>query len=554
MTTKNTPPIIRSDSPARRSPFLQPRKSPLLVASASKTSVPPLRTRLVQILATGAITEDELLPKLRAPRDQVTPLLSQVANVRGQEWFLKDEMFLDIRVWDWKGYTTAERTQVISRASEAMDRLELPPQHLSRARLIHPEKRNLKERSDTSPLSLNPPLNSNSAEPLISPEKMMEHVKQATDRPGSLKDDEIPETRDRSSTSERKVTAKGIMSLGKQTTTKKAKADSKQSTAEKANDQLVSRKAHTDSETTNWGPTPTSAATNELRSTSRNRDEPLGKEVSGAAQSTSASDRTIAPKAEKKVPQSDNDVQSSDHHQTGSQSTPTKVVLPPSQATPPKQTSAVDRSKQHDSSTTEEGLVVDRTSSITSTTTEASDRSLLSVVSSASTAPSSIEHPTQQKPRSKFLTIKKRGVVPSLSQPVSRPASPAVSTKPKSSTTDVTNSPRAHSAERNSLKVSSPALRTTGVTCEAETTSHAPNTTKKRKVNDGITPAASSKRLKADLEHQVVRDLHDLYPEYRKLHDQISSKVGDAELLAKFLEVHNKISTWKKTLANSDGA
>ncbi|ORY77006.1 hypothetical protein BCR37DRAFT_415361 [Protomyces lactucae-debilis] len=146
----------------RQSPFLQARKSPLLVASSPKPNAVPLKTKLIQILAIGASSADELCGKLRTTFEVLQPLLTEVARQVDSEWVLRDSFYAQVKVWDWRHCTTAERTQVVSRATQAFDSLKLPASATARLKLVHPEKRNAMsdlEMSDTSPLALNPPIN-----------------------------------------------------------------------------------------------------------------------------------------------------------------------------------------------------------------------------------------------------------------------------------------------------------------------------------------------------------------------------------------------------------
>lgn len=148
--------VVRTGSPARTSPFLQARKSPLLVASAPKAPVIPLKTRLIQILAISCASIQELSSRLRLTNETLLPVLKEVGQKSGSDWALRDDVFPEIKVWDWKHYTSAERTAAVSRAGEAFDRLGLAADHPARSKLIHPDKRTV-DRLDTSPLLLNPP-------------------------------------------------------------------------------------------------------------------------------------------------------------------------------------------------------------------------------------------------------------------------------------------------------------------------------------------------------------------------------------------------------------
>lgn len=510
---------LHAVSPARRSPFLQPRKSPLLVASSPKPTQIPIRTRLIQMVAIGAASEAELSAKLKVPVENLETLLKEVAIATGNAWALKDELFKEIKVWDWKGYTTAERTAVISRATEAFDRLSLPPKHNARIRLIHPEKRAADERNDTSPLSLNAPVTATSLIKDLSPKKgKPDSGTQAITSTATGVD-----VRSANSGPEKKVTAKGILTAGKKAPVKK-----KRVVEENSDSPEEPRKRQKTSATVDEAPSSRTIAkpAANLSSNAPRASSPHG---SASKKTLAASVKSVASPEDETRSQASTDVsprptkhidrKSTLQTSTNGSSSKTGSPHSASKSSTRSQTPTAVVAKVAPSASSLDSVEEDvnnRTSSITSSTTELSDRS----VASASTVPSSTSSPPP-KVRSKFLT---KRTMPSTSagrtpQPTTGTAAKSIAKSPLVVTQEVSRTDKA----------------TSGVS-------------KKRSAGSNSHVEPQAKRLRTIDLQNMARDYKRLYPEYKLLHDKITSRVDDQDLFSKFMKLHNQMSTWKQTL------
>lgn len=493
--SKNATMPLKTASPARRSPFLQPRKSPALVATAPKSPVQPLRTRLIQMLALESLPEAEMMRKLKTPFESISTILKDLAVLVHAQWQLKDENFHEVKSWDWKGYTSAERATVIGRASQAFDRLHLSSRHPSRIRLVHPDKRGSVDNGDTSPMSLTNTVgtyegameNDKKGSAKTSPLKIV-HMDGIEHQPWNC---EVPE--------KRKITAKGLLTAGSKAAPKVVKDTVSAMIAGKAK-----TKFRMDSDASGR------ALQNESSSTSRYN---VSNKVVSDRSSLQVNKQGIV---ESLLP----DLRDVDGPRSSSP-TSTRADEPPRQLQTPTVVSTIKAALARSSSgSIDDDVPADRTSSITSSTTDRSDQSLLSTVSavsSASTAPSLTSEPTTEKRRSKFLTINKR-------------ASGSVS--------DI--------ASRATSRTVSPVPKSTSSTQKEEVHTPLPSP-KKRKVEFDSGDALEVKRSLTDDLQQMNMDCNRMYTEYKALHDRFCTKVGDVELFDKFLSMHNKISNWRNT-------
>ncbi|WBW72579.1 RNA polymerase II transcription elongation factor Ell1 [Schizosaccharomyces osmophilus] len=108
---------------------------PASSSSSSLKSRLDLRSRVVQLLAVAAEEEDVLLQRTKALPAELRSLLPDIArkNQLGK-WELFPKVYKDIRVYDWRPYSVADRRTVIQRATSAFNELGLPqdaPERLS---------------------------------------------------------------------------------------------------------------------------------------------------------------------------------------------------------------------------------------------------------------------------------------------------------------------------------------------------------------------------------------------------------------------------------------
>lgn len=529
LSRPSTPISGRAASPVRKSPFLQPKKSPLLVAANAKVPPIPLRTRLIQLLASGAANDVELSSRLRIQSGSLSDLLEDVAVQKGQDWALRDTLYQEVKFWDWKGYTTSERSCAISRASEAMDRLQLPANHTARLRLVHPEKRNAEERSDTSPLSLNTPINADTQSEASMPTSLAP--------PSTLTEEE-------SINAPKKVTARGILSQGKSTVTKKSLVTPK-SEAASIKDQAGSVDADTQKgvSTKTLGAAKKSATevdkANKVAISTKRSAEEKGLAVKKARSSTTNTDNS---RLQASIPIPDKSLQGTEKRITV-EKTDTSRCQQNNQALAAKQPSkarekSIEPVKRSQTPTAIAAQVAPstgsleslaeelhkRTASITSSTTDRSERSVMSS-SSASTAPSvSATSPPPQKLRSKFLTTKQK-----------------TSQTPRSAA----STPRASPAPP--VRIDSKLLTPVSIR-ETPHGSPTPIVCKKRKAETPMVSSPPAKRIQTIDLQDMAKSYKQLYPEYKVLHDLVITKLGDQDLFSKFMKMHNQMSSWKQTL------
>ncbi|KAG0172354.1 hypothetical protein DFQ28_009854 [Apophysomyces sp. BC1034] len=163
-TPTNTTPSKRTNvKPLPVSPLaLKPgRPSPLAASSQpnpstrlefSPTINSSLRERTIHLLAIRPCPMSQLTTMLKATAADLQPLLKKVAisaNNNDIQWYLRPEIYTEIRIWEWSRYDDKERALVIENAKEAYDRL---------LKLSHnaPERANLIPRKP-KPQTLVPP-------------------------------------------------------------------------------------------------------------------------------------------------------------------------------------------------------------------------------------------------------------------------------------------------------------------------------------------------------------------------------------------------------------
>ncbi|EPY54136.1 RNA polymerase II transcription elongation factor SpELL [Schizosaccharomyces cryophilus OY26] len=127
-SSPTSPAGLPSDHPAVSSPS---------TSSSSLKNRLDLRTRVVQLLAVAAEQEDVLLQRTKASSAELRSLLPDIAWKNHQaKWELFPNIYKEVRVYDWRPYSVADRLTVIQRATSAFNELGLPqdaPERLSLA-------------------------------------------------------------------------------------------------------------------------------------------------------------------------------------------------------------------------------------------------------------------------------------------------------------------------------------------------------------------------------------------------------------------------------------
>lgn len=567
ISRSSTPLPLRAGSPIRQSPFLQARKSPLLVASGPKSLVHTLKIRLLQMLAVGAATPEEVATKLKAPVDAISEILPEVACQSGELWTLQDNAYQKLKVWDWKGYTSAERSAVIVRASQAFDRQNLASDDIARIKLIHPERRNVEEKGNTSPLDLDSCL--------------------ATHAPGSESDMALKElaittvprtavsnnaTEGSSTSTERKVTARGILTVGK-TKSEKKKRQQQQQPQQLADETVSGSPAKT--RPPDVAADVTTDQTAETRPATRTRDsspqttkwrtpspEKRSKLITREDRASAPPTKTSAPAktSHESKPQASMSADVSSDNPMGRVLQAKSTITRPTAAKSASLGTSVENSQRSQTTSADTAKLAPksnsiddrdeavncRTASITSTSSDRTDRTNSSALSK-STVASSVEPTPVVKVRSKFLTTTKKNPL----QPISTPkpsASPRPQTDLKVIATEQTRPSAGGTAVENGL----------GGTADLRPLSKSELSPRKRKLESTVeedSQQSGHRRAHTIDLHNMARDYKRLYPEYKSLHSEVASKIGDPMLLTKFMEMHNRMSQWKQTLhaAEKDG-
>ncbi|KAJ1979427.1 hypothetical protein H4R33_005721 [Dimargaris cristalligena] len=122
--------------------------APMPLTPTTSSGGVPLRTRLVQLLALHPTSIDSLVNTVKAKRDTVHQVLTQIAQApangtdKDVQWTLRPETYREVRIHDWSRYSVIERNAVIRNAEAAFDRLKLPANAPERSNLIPPVKVN----------------------------------------------------------------------------------------------------------------------------------------------------------------------------------------------------------------------------------------------------------------------------------------------------------------------------------------------------------------------------------------------------------------------------
>ncbi|ODV90706.1 hypothetical protein CANCADRAFT_31579 [Tortispora caseinolytica NRRL Y-17796] len=166
------------------------------ILKTSSQSINSLQMRLIHLLALGPFTIDQLFAKLKTPKNEILPLLRQFATKSSNSYYLANEHYEDLRIWDFKGYSTKEREKIRNAALEAFDVLGYPSDHPARKACIEPPKHN---RPQSAPLSAtrslpsSPHLHSNFDPPTPTNYKL-DDVRQSKPRFSSLSSAPAPTT------------------------------------------------------------------------------------------------------------------------------------------------------------------------------------------------------------------------------------------------------------------------------------------------------------------------------------------------------------------------
>ncbi|KAF7726096.1 hypothetical protein EC973_009071 [Apophysomyces ossiformis] len=140
-TPTTTPPKRPNVKASRPSPFAsssQPNPPARLEPSPTINST--LRERMIHLLAIRPCPIGQLTTMLKATAADLLPLLKKVAicaKNSDNHWYLRPEIYKEIRIWEWSRYDDKERALVIENTKEAYDRLlKLSPNAPERANLI----------------------------------------------------------------------------------------------------------------------------------------------------------------------------------------------------------------------------------------------------------------------------------------------------------------------------------------------------------------------------------------------------------------------------------
>ncbi|EPX74498.1 RNA polymerase II transcription elongation factor SpELL [Schizosaccharomyces octosporus yFS286] len=137
---------LSSSVPTRSSsPPVHVTSSSNYPASSSSSSTKnnlDLRFRIIQLLAVAAEQEDVLLQRTKALPTELHSLLPDIARKDHYgRWELLPKVYKEVRVYDWRPYSVADRRAVIQRATLAFNELGLPqdaPERLSLGSGIKP--------------------------------------------------------------------------------------------------------------------------------------------------------------------------------------------------------------------------------------------------------------------------------------------------------------------------------------------------------------------------------------------------------------------------------
>ncbi|CAB66442.1 RNA polymerase II transcription elongation factor Ell1 [Schizosaccharomyces pombe] len=130
-----------TNTPSPNLPVSQPSASPHYSGDKNSAKGIDLRTRVIQLLAIAPETEDFLRLRTKASLSKLQALLPEVAWKNNMnQWELLNPVYKDVRVFDWRPYSIADRNAVLSRMSNAFDNMQLPPDAPERSLLVSKQK------------------------------------------------------------------------------------------------------------------------------------------------------------------------------------------------------------------------------------------------------------------------------------------------------------------------------------------------------------------------------------------------------------------------------
>ncbi|CAN6646794.1 hypothetical protein TRVA0_022S00408 [Trichomonascus vanleenenianus] len=145
-------PLLGNRSPKPRATL--PLHKPL--ASLSLTAGP---IRALHLLALGPNTVPTVAARTNLSQGDIEAIFAEYATKRPDgKWVVADSTYKDLRVWDWKYYTSSERQQVIRDSRAAFDRLKYPADHPARLNLDNaPAKSRSRPTGSVSPTATTSP-------------------------------------------------------------------------------------------------------------------------------------------------------------------------------------------------------------------------------------------------------------------------------------------------------------------------------------------------------------------------------------------------------------
>lgn len=159
-TPANPPSRASSASPTASAAVLRSKPKRLAISTTRPLSALNLSAapnRLVHLLALGPLSFETILNRTNISQVDLENLLKQYATVQSTDsnegnntiYALADNVYKDLRVWEWKHYTAAQRAQVLKRSTEVFDKLGYPETHVARRLLVDPKIRQAeKEKAD----------------------------------------------------------------------------------------------------------------------------------------------------------------------------------------------------------------------------------------------------------------------------------------------------------------------------------------------------------------------------------------------------------------------
>lgn len=144
-------------SPAPSSTASTNKHRTLQIAASKPLSSQSLSSgpnRVVHLLALGPTTSQTIANRTNLPAADVDNILDQYANKKDDNssvFVLADNRYKELRVWDWKHYSSDERRKVIADSKAAFDRLNVPEDHSARKNLIDPKLRKQTPKASPQP-------------------------------------------------------------------------------------------------------------------------------------------------------------------------------------------------------------------------------------------------------------------------------------------------------------------------------------------------------------------------------------------------------------------